>query len=102
MKSAKQAAALVVATTLVGAAGLVFGGQTQAIPDAQDVRQHRLEQIPVQNYHYGMQLDIARVLTISDTSQVCGVVPSVLHYEDSKGELRVLEYLISGGGCSDN
>jgi hypothetical protein len=102
MKSAKQAAALVVAITLVGAAGLVLGGQTQAIPDAQDVSQRRLEQIQVQNYHYGMQLDIARVLTISDTSRVCGVVPSVMHYEDSEGELRVLEYLASGGGCSDN
>jgi hypothetical protein len=29
-------------------------------------------------------------------------VPSVMHYKDSKGELRALEYLIHGGGCYDN
>ena len=102
MKSARRAAALFAAITLVGAGGLAHAGQTQAMPGGQRDSQQRLEQIPVEVYHYGMQLDIARVLSISDTSQVCAVVPSVMHYEDSKGELRALEYLIHGGGCFDN
>lgn len=102
MKSARRAAALVAAIALVGAGALAHAGQTQAMPGGQRDSQQRLEQIPVEVYHYGMKLDIARVLSISDTSQVCAVVPSVMHYEDSKGELRALEYLIHGGGCYDN
>lgn len=102
MKSAKRVTALFVATTLLAAGGLALAGQTQPMQGAQHDSQQRLEQIPVETYHYGMKLDIARVLFISDTSQVCGVVPSVMQYEDSKGELRALEYLIHGGGCSEN
>ena len=102
MKNTRRAAALFAAITLVGAGGLAHVGQTQAMQSGQRDSQQRLEQIPVETYHYGMKLDIARVLSISDTSQVCDVVPSVMQYEDSKGELRALEYLIHGGGCSDN
>jgi hypothetical protein len=102
MKNAKKVAVLAVAIVLVGGGGLVHAGQTQAIPDTQYLGRQSLEQIPVETYQYGMQLDIARVRTISDTSRVCGVVPSVMHYEDSEGELRALQYLISGGGCHDH
>jgi len=102
MKSARRVAALFAAITLVGVGGLAHAGQTQAMQSGQADGQQRLAQVPVETYHYGMKLDIARVLSISDTSQVCAVVPSVMHYEDSKGELRALEYLIHGGGCSDN
>lgn len=102
MKRANGAAALCAVATLFAIGGLVQAGQTEALRGAaQDTRQH-LQQVPVERYHYGMKLDIARVLFISDTSQVCGVVPSVMQYEDSKGELRALEYLIHGGGCFDN
>lgn len=102
MKSTRNAIALLTAITLAGTAGLAYAGQTQAMSGGQGDSLQRLQQIPVETYHYGMQLDIARVLSISDTSQVCAVVPSVMHYEDSKGQLRALEYLIHGGGCSDN
>ena len=102
MKSTRNAIALFTAITLAGTAGLVYAGQTQAMQSVQADSQQRLAQVPIETYHYGMKLDIARVLSISDTSQVCAVVPSVMHYEDSKGELRALEYLIHGGGCFDN
>jgi hypothetical protein len=102
MKRTRNAIALFAAITLTGIAGLVYAGQTQAMQSGQADSQQRLAQIPAETYHYGMKLDIARVLSISDTSQVCAVVPSVMHYEDSKGELRALEYLIHGGGCFDN
>lgn len=102
MKSVTRVAALCVAITLGAAGGLALAGQTQAMPAGQGDSLQRLEQVPVETYRYGMQLDIARVLSISDTGQVCAVVPSVMHYEDSKGQLRALEYLIHGSGCYDN
>jgi hypothetical protein len=102
MKRTRNAITLLAAITLGGIAGLAYAGQIQAMQSGQADSQQRLAQVPVETYHYGMKLDIARVLAISDTSQVCAVVPSVMHYEDSKGELRALEYLIHGGGCSDN
>ncbi|MGQ7957071.1 DUF2790 domain-containing protein [Pseudomonas sp. SP16.1] len=43
---------------------------------------------PVETYRYGMELGIARGLHTSDTSQVCGVVPAVMQYEDSQGGVR--------------
>lgn len=98
MKSARRVATLFAAITLFAAGGVAHAGQTQPVQGAQHDTQQRLEQIP----NYGMKLDVARVLFISDTSQLCDVVPSVMQYQDSKGELRALEYLIHGGGCSDN
>lgn len=101
MKRTIRVASLIAVISLVGAGGLAHAGQTQLKQDMQPGIPSHLEQIPVETYHYGMKLDIARVLAISDTSQVCGVVPSVMHYEDIEGKLRALEYLIHGGGCSD-
>lgn len=102
MKSARRAAALCAAITLAGAGGLAHAGQAQAMQGGSGDNQQRLEQVPIETYHYGMKLDIARVLHISDTGQVCAVVPSLMHYQDSQGELRALEYLVHGGGCFDN
>jgi hypothetical protein len=102
MKRTIRVASLNAAISLVAAGGLAHAGQTQLQQDMQPSIPSHLAQVPLETYHYGMKLDIARVLAISDTSQVCAVVPSVMHYEDSKGELRALEYLIHGGGCSDN
>ncbi|MDH1932806.1 DUF2790 domain-containing protein [Pseudomonas sp. GD03696] len=100
MRSKIRTTVLFTALFLV-AAGLAQADQTQAIPVGQRDSQ-RLERVPVDIYEYRMKLDIARVLSSSDTSRVCGVVPTVMHYEDSQGELRALEYLVHGGGCSDN
>lgn len=97
-KSARRVVTLLAAITLFAAGGLAHAAQNQPMQGAPQ----RLEQIPVETYHYGMKLDIARVLSNSDTSQECGVVPSIMHYEDSSGTPRALEYLIYGGGCSDN
>lgn len=102
MKSSRRVVPLFAAAILFVTGGLVHAGQTQALQGAPQDLQQRLEQVPIETYHYGMKLDIARVLFISDTSQVCDVVPSVMHYQDSKGELRALEYLVHGGGCFDN
>ncbi|AYF72226.1 TPA: DUF2790 domain-containing protein [Pseudomonas aeruginosa] len=94
----RRATALLAAVALLVAGGMAHAAQEQAIQGVQG----DIQQIPVETYHYGMKLDIARVLSISDTSQECGVVPSIMRYEDSSGAPRALEYQIYGGGCSDN
>jgi len=95
---AKRATALFAAMTLLVAGGMAHAAQDQAM---QGMQGDSL-QIPVEIYHYGMKLDIARVLSISDTNPECGVVPSIMRYEDSSGTPRALEYRTYGGGCSEN
>ncbi len=52
-------------------------------------------------YHYGMELDIARVISRSEVPDVCGVVPAYLTYEDHQGKVHRLEYMVFGNGCSN-
>ncbi|WP_394561258.1 DUF2790 domain-containing protein [Aquipseudomonas alcaligenes] len=56
----------------------------------------------VEQYQYGMDLDVARVISTTDTSNVCGVTRSTMVYEDHQGERHSLSYLALGGGCRDN
>lgn len=53
-------------------------------------------------YQYGMKLDIKHVIDMTDTSNICGVTPSVMTYIDSQGNTHRLQYQVHGGGCSDN
>ncbi|BAN47354.1 DUF2790 domain-containing protein [Metapseudomonas resinovorans] len=55
----------------------------------------------VEQYHYGMELDIARVISRSDIPDVCGVVPAYMTYEDHQGKVHRLEYMVFGNGCSN-
>ncbi|MBD1589711.1 DUF2790 domain-containing protein [Pseudomonas typographi] len=55
---------------------------------------------PVQQYAYGQQLDIARVLEMSGIPDVCNVVPARMTYLDHQGQVHVLEYQVMGTGCS--
>jgi hypothetical protein len=48
----------------------------------------------------GAPFDVAKTISISDTSQACGVVQAEMVYEDSKGERHIATYLVEGGGCS--
>lgn len=47
---------------------------------------------PEERYTYGMPLDIERVISIEEPDDTCGVVAARLTYEDSQGEIRVLDY----------
>lgn len=58
--------------------------------------------VPVENYHYGMQLDVASVLQRTDNSHKVGVVPSVMVYRDSQGEVHKVRFLEWGGQSSQN
>lgn len=69
---------------LTVAASSAFAG-----PDAQTART-------------GVPLDVAKTISISDTSQACGVVQAEMVYQDSKGVRQIATYLVQGGGCSTN
>lgn len=82
-------------------------GSTQAAHTQQPGYVHAatpawLEAVPAERYVYGMKLDIAKVVYVSDTRNVCGPVEATMHYRDSSGELRALEYRVLGGGCVDH
>ncbi|MBN3968772.1 DUF2790 domain-containing protein [Pseudomonas gregormendelii] len=52
-------------------------------------------------YVYGMHLDIAKVINITEAADVCGPVPVQMTYNDSHGDTRVLEYSVIGRGCTN-
>lgn len=47
-----------------------------------------------QQYQYGMQLDIAKVVSITPSSSDCGVVPATMVYQDHDGETHQLQYKV--------
>lgn len=47
---------------------------------------------PEERYTYGMPLDIQRVIAIEEPADVCGVVTARMTYQNSQGEIRVLDY----------
>lgn len=56
-----------------------------------------------QTYTYGTQLDIDKVLSITeDSGQACGVVNAEMVYLDSMGHKRSLSYSKLGGSCTDS
>lgn len=55
----------------------------------------------IETYAYGTQLDIQKVLSLSeDSSQNCGVVNAQMTYLDSQGQKRVLGYSKLAENCS--
>ncbi|WP_442108047.1 DUF2790 domain-containing protein [Pseudomonas sp. NUPR-001] len=53
-------------------------------------------------YHYGMPLDIAKVVQMSEPdSQLCDVVQASMVYLDSAGQQHTLQYLKLALACSD-
>jgi hypothetical protein len=57
---------------------------------------------PVTEYQYGVHLDIARVVQMTDLSTFCGVGPARMTYEDSQMQERTIEYLVWGTGCKND
>ncbi|AZE73931.1 hypothetical protein C4K00_3710 [Pseudomonas synxantha] len=50
-----------------------------------------------------VHLDVAKVVSSTDTYGQCGVVPAQLRYLDHQGREHVLDYQVQGIGCaSDN
>ncbi|MDV7212457.1 DUF2790 domain-containing protein [Azotobacter beijerinckii] len=56
---------------------------------------------PVQQYHYGLPLDIAKVISIEAPYDpyVCEVIDAKMTYLDSAGETKVVAYRKLSAGC---
>lgn len=59
------------------------------------------ELVEVEEYSYDAQLDIKRVISVKADTTACGLVPADMLYEDSKGEIHDVRYMIMGYGCSN-
>ncbi|MFY0727649.1 DUF2790 domain-containing protein [Pseudomonas sp. NFX15] len=59
------------------------------------------QQPPIEEYTYSMNLDIAKVISMSEAPNVCEVVPMKMEYEDSNGQRHILRYSAMGNGCSN-
>lgn len=59
------------------------------------------QQVPVEEYTYSTDLDIAKVISMSEVPEVCEVVPARMEYEDSHGQRHILKYRVMGNGCSN-
>lgn len=57
--------------------------------------------IPAVDYHYGMKLDVDQVIYRSDNSDKTGVVPTIMVYRDTQGDLHKIRYLEWGGRSTD-
>ena len=55
----------------------------------------------VEHYTYATDLDVAKVISVTPTADVCEVVPAQMIYEDHQGQRHILEYRIMGNGCSN-
>lgn len=78
--------ASVISTLISSFAPFAFAADTQPGSD-----------IPAVDYHYGMQLDVKQVLHRTDNTNKSGVVPTIMVYQDSKGEVHKIRYLEWGG-----
>jgi hypothetical protein len=52
-------------------------------------------------YHYGDELDIAKVVSVNVPNGGCSVVEATMTYLDSRGETHVMTYLRQGADCND-
>ena len=50
----------------------------------------------VKDYEYGMKLDVVKVVSVVRPQVACAVVPTVMTYEDSKGQLNTIKYTVAG------
>lgn len=77
---------------LAGVSCMALAGERPAADEQQ--------QVNVERYEYGMELDVARVIQPADIPSTCGVEPVRMVYEDHQGQRHTLEYLVVGSGCS--
>ncbi len=66
-------------------------------PSAQDEFEQDMN---FKQYTYGMELDIKRIIYISERPHSCSVAPMTMIYEDSAGEQHTLEYQAMGSHCN--
>ncbi len=79
---------------LAGYACVSLAAESPAISDDR-------EQPAVEQYAYGMELDVARVISISSDNHECAVGPAWMTFEDHQGQRHTVEYRQLGDGCSN-
>lgn len=84
--------AAITATLIAAFAPIAFANEKAPASTRVDVKQ----------YQYGMQLDIDQVLQRTDNSRKSGVVPSVMVYRDSQGDVHAVRFLEWGGQTNQN
>ncbi|WKN19774.1 DUF2790 domain-containing protein [Azotobacter vinelandii] len=56
----------------------------------------------VDDYKYGDNLDIHKVISVESDSRACGLTPAIMTYEDSHGERHIVRYETVGAGCNNS
>lgn len=52
-------------------------------------------------YHYGMPLDVAKVISIEQPNERCEVSLATMTYADSQGQVHAVQYLRQTEMCSN-
>ncbi|CAE6952653.1 MULTISPECIES: DUF2790 domain-containing protein [Pseudomonas] len=106
MKGLRTVAALSILTissfaVAEGGSDRVYGRMIQANEQAMQeyAEANGMNPPEVIHYRYGMKLDVARVVATTSTDSSCNVMPAQMTYEDSNGDLNILEYRVAGTGC---
>lgn len=81
---------LILAFTALLATGSVFAAPA---PDAAVIHD---------KIGFFVHLDVDKVLSSTDISQACGVIPAQLDYLDHQGREHVLDYQVQGSGCTND
>lgn len=106
MKCLKVIAAL--AVTVVSSAAMAEGGADRVYGRIIQANEQAMQKYAAANaknppevvhYRYGMKLDIAKVVATTRTDSSCDVMPAQMTYEDSNGDLNILEFRAAGTGC---
>lgn len=82
----------VVILAMLGFSSLALAEPVSAADQAQSAA--------AEQYTYDMKLDVAHVISTTDVSTQCGIVPARMTYEDSQGQRHTVEYQVWGNGCS--
>ncbi len=84
-----------------GGGDRVYGRMMQENQQAMEQYASRNGKTPpeIVHYEYGMNLDIQKVISVTQANKNCSVAPSRMTYEDSAGKLNTLEYKVMGTNC---
>jgi hypothetical protein len=55
--------------------------------------------INIEHYHYGMHLDIAKVISTTVPRGQCSISTITMIYQDSEGKIKGVEYMTLSPGC---
>lgn len=80
----------VVILAMLGFSSLALAEQVNAADQAPSAA--------VEQYTYDMKLDVAHVISTTDVSNECGIVPARMTYEDTQGQRHTVEYQVWGNG----